>query len=89
MKKMAADRRDSDPKPLIPELKVSEAKRSSPMSVGGPVGPAGPPPPPPAGMFGQPGIHGMAGPQQQQQLIFMQQQIRAQQLAALHVRLFI
>ena len=87
MKKMAADRRDSDPKPLIPELKVSEAaKRTSPMqSMGGmPAGqPA--PPPPAAAIFGQPAIHGMTGPQQQQQLIFMQQQIRAQQLAALQV----
>ena len=81
MKKMAADRRDSDPKP-IPELKVSEAKRSSPIPIGGlPAGHA----PPPAAIFGQPGIHGMTGPQQQQQLIFMQQQIRAQQLAALQV----
>ena len=88
MKKMAADRRDSDPKPLIPELKVSEAaKRTSPMQpMGGmPTGPPAPPPPA-AAIFGQPAIHGMTGPQQQQQLIFMQQQIRAQQLAALQVR---
>ena len=88
MKKMAADRRDSDPKPLIPELKVSEAaKRTSPMQPMGGM-PAGPPAPPPpaAAIFGQPAIHGMTGPQQQQQLIFMQQQIRAQQLAALQVR---
>ena len=88
MKKMAADRRDSDPKPLIPELKVSEAaKRTSPMQTMGGM-PAGPPAPPPpaAAIFGQPAIHGMTGPQQQQQLIFMQQQIRAQQLAALQVR---
>ena len=87
MKKMAADRRDSDPKPLIPELKVSEAaKRTSPMQPMGGM-PAGPPAPPPpaAAIFGQPAIHGMTGPQQQQQLIFMQQQIRAQQLAALQV----
>ena len=89
MKKMAADRRDSDPKPLIPELKVSEAaKRTSPMQPMGGM-PAGPPAPPPpaAAIFGQPAIHGMTGPQQQQQLIFMQQQIRAQQLAALQVRI--
>ena len=89
MKKMAADRRDSDPKPLIPELKVSEAaKRTSPMQPMGGMPPAGPPAPPPpaAAIFGQPAIHGMTGPQQQQQLIFMQQQIRAQQLAALQVR---
>ena len=73
MKKMAADRRDSDPKPLIPELKVSEAKRSSPMPVGGPVGPpTGPPGPPPTRMFGQPGIPRMPpGGPGQQQLIFM------------------
>ena len=88
---MAADRRDSDPKPLIPELKVSEAaKRTSPMQPMGGM-PAGPPAPPPpaAAIFGQPAIHGMTGPQQQQQLIFMQQQIRAQQLAALQVIVYI
>ena len=28
MKKMAADRRDSDPKPVIPELKVSQLQQS-------------------------------------------------------------
>lgn len=66
MKKMAADRRDSDPK--IPELKVDKMQRNP--SPG--INMIGPMPLPPSNS--------------QQQLIFMQQQIRAQQLAAMQVK---
>jgi len=98
MKKMAADRRDSDPKPVIPELKVSTQQ---PLAGGASVAPSEKPQAPsggqamnlqnrnsPGGVSVQGGPQGMMPPRPMpppaaQQLLFMQQQIRAQQLAAL------
>ena len=93
MKKMAADRRDSDPKPVIPELKVNANDPGQKMSLrnsNSPGSPRGPPQPPMGNagppMFGAPaGPGGPLGANPQQPLLFMQQQIRAQQLAALQV----
>ena len=113
MKKMAADRRDSDPKPVIPELKVStqqpeKATASAAMNIQTRNSPGSPkatsaaqaaalaavcggaiPAGPPQGMMQQPPPQPprpMVAPSaQQQHLLFMQQQIRAQQLAALQV----
>ena len=82
MKKMAADRRDSDPKPVIPELKVSTSsdKIAAQSLVGGGLNPM-----PPRTSPGSPRMGMVHSQQQQQQLLFMQQQIRAQQLAAMQV----
>ena len=71
MKKMAADRRDSDPKPVIPELKVSTSDRilgnnQIPLQRTSPGSPRMPP-----NMLSS-----------QQMLFMQQQQIRAQQMAA-------
>ena len=96
MKKMAADRRDSDPKPVIPELKVSQLQQSdkaagaaamnmqnrhSPLAAAAAAAAAGIVPGP-QGMIPRP----MMPPAQQ--ILFMQQQIRAQQLAAIQVSRF-
>merc|ERR1719219_3270829 len=70
VERVAADRRDSDPKPVIPELKVSTSNDKIMQQRTSPGSP----------------MHAMPMPMaaQQQQLIFMQQQLRAQQqLAAL------
>ena len=80
MKKMAADRRDSDPKPVIPELKVSTSdinKCSSSNIVNQNIMP----PPPPQGRTSPPN---MLTSQQHQMLLMhqQQQQIQAQQIAA-------
>ena len=96
MKKMAADRRDSDPKPVIPELKVSQLQQSdkaagaamnmqnrhSPLAAQAAAAAAAGIVPGPQGMIPRP----MMPPAQQ--ILFMQQQIRAQQLAAIQVSRF-
>ena len=74
MKKMAADRRDSDPKPVIPELKVSTSDRilgnnQIPLQRTSPGSPRMPP-----------NLQNFAN--SQQMLFMQQQQIRAQQMAA-------
>ena len=77
---MAADRRDSDPKPVIPELKVSTSdinKCSSSNIVNENIMP---PPPPPQGRTSPPNM--LTSQQHQMLLMHQQQQIQAQQIAA-------
>jgi len=95
MKKMTADRRDSDPKPVIPELKVSTQQSLAALVGAAPSAekPSGGGPPmnlqnrhsPGGGVQGGP-PQGMMPPRPMppsaQQLLFMQQQIRAQQQIA-------
>ena len=81
MKKMAADRRDSDPKPAIPELKVST---SSVHAVDKLIGTNQiPQPMPQRGTSpGSPRLPPQSNISQQQMIFMQQQQIRAQQIAA-------
>jgi translation initiation factor 4E transporter len=85
MKKMAADRRDSDPKPVIPELKVSSQPSVAPSEK--PAQPSGGGAINLQNRHSPGGIQGMMPPPRPmppsaQQLLFMQQQIRAQQQLA-------
>ena len=83
MKKMAADRRDSDPKPVIPELKVSTSDKVSCNMIN--QMPPGPPPPQrtsPPNMLTSQQHQMLLMHQHQQQQQQQAQQIQAQQIAA-------